>query len=72
MLWVFACWMVTLYTERPLQPDQLQDDLADVDTSDIHRKRVMWEADRQQWLNVKSDVVSKAVRMRHIRQAVRR
>lgn len=72
MLWIFACWLVTLYTERPLQPDQLQDSLADVNTTDLHRLREMDEAERQAWADLGSDVISRAVRMRHVRQAVRR
>lgn len=38
MLWVFLCWMVVSLTERPLQPDRLEDDLADVDLSERSRQ----------------------------------
>lgn len=72
MLWILSCWLVTLYTERPLQPAQLQDDLADVDTTEPHRLREMQEAERQLWADMGSDVVTRAQRMRHIRQEVAR
>ena len=71
-LWLFACWVVTICLDQPLQPDQLEDDLTDVNTTDLHRFREMAEAERSEWLNLGSDVVSRAVRMRHIRQEVRR
>lgn len=45
MVWLFLCWMVTIYSDAPLQP---------------------------QWADLGSDVVSRAMRMRHIRQGVRR
>ena len=72
LLWVFACWVVTIYLDQPLQPVQLQDDIPDVNTADLHRLREMDEADRREWANLGSDVVTRAQRMRHIRQAVRR
>ena len=72
MMWLFACWVVTIYCDQPLQPVQLQDDIPDVNTTDLHRLREMQEAERQQWANLGSDVVTRAVRKRHIRQAVRR
>ena len=72
MMWLFACWVVTIYCDAPLQPAQIEDDLADVDTTDLHRLREMTEAERQQWLNLGSDVVSRAMRLRHVRQGVRR
>ncbi len=31
MLWVFLCWLVWSLTHHPLQPDQLTDDLGDVE-----------------------------------------
>lgn len=72
MLWLLACWLVTIYVERPLQPAQLQDDIPDVNTTDLHRLREMQAAEREQWIQLGSDVVTRASRMRHTRQAVRR
>lgn len=72
LLWLFLCWVVTIYCDQPLQPVQLQDDIPDVNTTDLHRLREIAEADRREWLNLGSDVVTRAQRMRHIRQAVRR
>lgn len=44
MLYLAALWLVVKLTERPLQPDQPEDDLADVDMTDVHRQRVVREA----------------------------
>lgn len=43
--WMVMCWLVYQCRVAPLQPDQLQDDLADVDVDDVHRRREMiaWE-----------------------------
>ena len=38
MLWVFLCWLVVSLTERPLQPDRLEDDLGDVDLAERSRQ----------------------------------
>lgn len=72
LLWLFLCWVVTIYCDAPLQPTQLEDDIPDVNTTDMHRLREMAESDRREWANLGSDVVTRAQRMRHIRQAVRR
>ena len=72
-LWLFACWVVTIYCDTPLQPDQVKrDDLTAVNTTDVHRLREMDEAERREWANLGSDVVTRAMRMRHVRQEVRR
>lgn len=39
-LWVLACWLVWTLTHAPLQPDQLVDDLGDVELS-AHGRRVI-------------------------------
>lgn len=44
MLYLLALWVVVMLTERPLQPDQPEDELADVDMTDVHRQRVVREA----------------------------
>lgn len=44
MLWLGLCWLVVAIGGKPLQPDQLTDELADVDLSDIHRQREIREA----------------------------
>ncbi len=43
MLWLGACWLVVQLTAKPLQPDQLVDDLTDVDMADVQRQRVIRE-----------------------------
>ena len=44
MLWVFLCWLVVSWTERPLQPDRLEDDLGDVDLGERSRQVELREA----------------------------
>lgn len=45
MFWLGMCWLVYLCKVEQLQPDQPEDELADVDLSDVHRRRVVAEAD---------------------------
>lgn len=72
MCWLFACWMVTILTERPLRSAELQDDIENVNMADTLRLREIADAERREWANLGSDVVTRAVRMRHVRQVVHR
>lgn len=45
MLWMGLCYLVYQCRVEPLQPDRLEDDLTDVDLSDVHRQREIRNAD---------------------------
>lgn len=42
--WVVLCWLVYQCKVEPLQPDQLEDDLTDVDLSERSRQLELREA----------------------------
>ena len=48
MLWLAAIWLVYTWRESPLQPDQLEDGLGELDMSELAYRRLMREAD---WLS---------------------